>query len=436
MLRNNRFRLSWLLLLALFLGLALWLRRPVAADPAPLAPLALPRWSAPQLISTSSTSGASLPLVRSAPNGDVMVIYSHKIGAIRNPYYRESTNDGSTWSAPAPMRTTAEDVPEYDFTYNNTGGANAVWVEEEVAGSSLYHARRTQWPSGLSPITVTTQVIEDPAITIAANDSLHVVWAQSDNLHRIYYARSTNNGTNWTIWPPLDTAFQHSIEPDIAVDQNGDLHVVWEERVADFGCGGNFCYHIYYKKGDVSGSAITWDGSPTVISNLSPAAGYAHAPNIVTQGNILHVSFARQVEVDPTTVNQYAYYTKYTPGSGWSTPFDTTLNNPVDVNTQDPFFLITTSAYCNNALYIYYHGALAPNDPNAKEQIVGSNNADNWTPRDEVTDAVNRDYYPSMACSSGKLYLAFERLVPAQPNQIYLVQGQANTAYLPVIRRP
>jgi hypothetical protein len=196
------------------------------------------------------------------------------------------------------------------------------------------------------------------------------------------------------------------------VDQGGNLHVVWEERIFDIGIPG-FRFEIHYKKGTVSGSTITWSGSPR---RLSTGITEARFPSILSQGNDLHVAFARR-ETTLLHEEQYAYYTHFKPGSGWSTPIDTTKGNPVNINTNVPFVLSTTMAYCDNSLYLYYHGALAPN---GKERLLGANSVSGWLPRNEVTKGISRTIRPSLACVSGNLHLVFDVVVqPDVDHQIY-----------------
>ena len=167
---------------------------------------------------------------------------------------------------------------------------------------------------------------------------------------------------------------------------------------------------------------------------LSSGVTEARFPTILAQGNDLHVAFARR----ETAEEQYAYYTHFKPDSGWSSPVDTTMDNPVIINTNVPFVLNSTMAYCNNRLYLYYDGALAPN---GKERILGANNASGWLPRDEANNGLLRSIRPSMVCMDGELHIAFDIVVqPDVDHQIYYLNngvvtgdGSDGSVALPII---
>jgi hypothetical protein len=299
--------------------------------------------------------------------------------------------------------------------------AHAVWRD----GSTLQHAAAGAWPNGADTIMTTTDVVLDPSLAVDANNTLHLVWAQGSNLHNIYYARSNNGGTTWTAPITLATDTRHSASPAIAVDGNQNLHVLWEERIFDLGLM-TYRFEIRYRKGTKSGpNAYNWDAGPTI---LSPGLLTSKRPSIIADGTTLHVSFARL----ETNEQQYPYYTRFEPISGWTTPFDVSRGHPVSVNSNAPFYLVSSLALCNEGLYIYYHGASVAN---AKEQIWGVNSVDNWVSRDAVTSPDERNINPSLVCHDGNMHLAFERMLLATVNhQIYFsTSSNVNAVFLPTM---
>jgi hypothetical protein len=123
-------------------------------------------------------------------------------------------------------------------------------------------------------------------------------------------------------------------------------------------------------------------------------------------------------------------------GSTWLPPVETN-NTPVSVNQSDPFFLIAAMDVCNDIVYIYYHGALTSVE---KEQILGSNSADNWSFREEVTDDTVRSVNPTVVCVGEQLYMAFNRIEESGPNngtnQVYFISATGGGAYLPIVVKP
>lgn len=393
------------------------------------APAVELKWDPLQHISTAAPNGAFRPILRQAPNGTLMVAYNRDTATTtRNPYFSRSVDDGVTWSTPAPIRNVDQRLRQVTLAFDNNNTAHAVWR----SNSGLAHAAQSQWPNGENTIVSTGDILFDPYLAIGSDNVLHVVWAQAhgtQGLHDIFHAYSTNGGSSWST--PTNLVVdndRHSSAPAVAVDAQNNAHVLWEERVLDLGQPGNYRYEIHYKKGTKSGSSYNWQGTATVLSGNIPTA---RRPAIVADGNDLHVSFARQVSDE----EQYPYYRHFVPGSGWTAPRDASNGNPLSVNTNSPFFLISSIANCNNGVYLYYHGS---EQTNANEQIFGVSDYDNWGAVDTVTSDTVRHVNPVVICRGGSLYMVVERVELATLNhQVYFTASRnINGVFLPIINRP
>jgi hypothetical protein len=143
-----------------------------------------------------------------------------------------------------------------------------------------------------------------PAIAIDSNDTVHIVFYDMPiGRNQIYYKNSTNGGTNWTTkrltwWSTTDSKY-----PDIAIDSNEDIHLVWNGDIP-----GNS--EIYYKKSIDGGS--TWTGLKKLTSNK----GYSLYPSIATDtNNNIHVAWR-----DSTSGYTEIHYMKSTDGGTTWTP--------------------------------------------------------------------------------------------------------------------
>lgn len=419
--RNTMVRLlAGLVTLAALVIVAQWV--PAVADETPAPNYT---WEGDRRLSTTSNLGAFEPALRTAGNGDLMIAYNHKINSsTRNPYYRRSTDGGATWSAPASIRNSSSNLRQVTLAFDSSNQAHAVWH----SGAGLFHAAQNEWPAGSNAINTTAGDILDPVLAIGPDDVLHLVWAQGavGSLHNIYHAYSHNGGGAWSSPVALATATQHSSYPNVVTDSSGNVHVVWEERLYDVQLNG-FRYEIQYKKGTKTSSGYSWPGSPTVVSG---SAQNSRRPVIAANGDALHLSYA----IQESNEEQYPYYRQFTPGSGWSTPRDISNGTPVSVNTNSPFFLLSSIQICGNDVYLYYHGAT---ELNTREQIWGATSANNWTTLDVVTDSGTRNINPVLVCLGGNLHLGFERVEQATVNhQIYYDQSNnMNAVYLPFLSR-
>jgi hypothetical protein len=117
-------------------------------------------------------------------------------------------------------------------------------------------AKRLTWTSGFS---------FGPAVAIDSSDSIHIVWFDSTpGNYQIFYKRSTDGGTSWSVNQRLTWSSVDCSDPAIALDSGDSLHVVWYDDMP----GNN---EIYYKKSTNGGTSwspakrLTWTlGSSTV----------------------------------------------------------------------------------------------------------------------------------------------------------------------------
>jgi hypothetical protein len=382
-------------------------------------------WETPLHLSTTSTNGAFIPVLQAAPNGSLMVMYNHQLSSgANNPYFRQLPAGSDNWSSPAPVRTSTDNLRQATFAFDNNSLAHAVWrtVQEEIQ-----YAAQNQWPNQAETIVSVDapDSVLNPDIVIDSNNLPHVVWAQGPISNR-HIRHAYRIGGPWII-ADLSTTDRFSGSPSVAVDADRNVHVVWDEEIVGSEPPFPIHYEIHYKKGTWTGSGYTWGVNPTI---LSIGIDTARRPTIVNDGNTLHVAFTRR----DSSTEQYAYYTRFTPGSGWSTPVDTTNGSPVGVNTNSPFFLTNTVSTCNNKVAIHFHGTLTST---GSESIWGTHNNNNqgWSGRTRVTTGSERTINPSAVCLGGTVHLVYEVIHQINDNhQIYYI-SQKNLLYLPIIRR-
>jgi len=376
-------------------------------------------WGAPTLLSAATQDGAFIPVIRDDSNGRIMVVYNQLTEqGVENPYYRETVDGGRTWDEPAAIQISNSALLQVTMEFDENDVAHALWRTQ----TEIWHAREDQWPYAANLITATVGLVFNPDMAIDKYGTLHVVWAQEDN--RVYYAQSADGGDTWQGETALSWGPSKADQPAVAADEAGNVHVVWEERVFDPDAGA-FRYDIRYLMGISETAGLSWSSSSAL---LSADVDNARQPDIVVQGDTLHVAFARRDANDA----QYAYYVSYDPLTGWSAPLNVT-HEPVTVNSNVPFVLVPTLVACNDTVYIYYHGALAVN---TKEIILGANNSDGWERRDYVDVGSARAIRPSATCLGGKLHMVYEKVVrPNIDHQVYYISGNRNAAYMPIIHK-
>jgi len=150
-----------------------------------------------------------------------------------------------------------------------------------------------------------------PKIALDSNDHIHVVWRDILGLNgELYYKKSTDGGTSWSLlkrltWNPgLINALS------IAIDPADVIHVVWGDNSP-----GN--YEIYYKQSTDGG--LTW--SPP--ARLSFTAGTSDAPHLATDlGTNIFLVWAD----DSFGMDELLFKSSTNSGMNWSPPNRLTWN--------------------------------------------------------------------------------------------------------------
>jgi Neuraminidase (sialidase) len=210
-------------------------------------------WSAPKRL-TWNTGNSYSPTIAVDSNNHIHAAWMDETPGNFEIFYKQSTDGGANWSAPKRLtwNTSSSGSPAIAFDSNNYIHVvlqNDTYVEAEIFykrstdGGANWSTKRLTWNSGSST---------SPDITIDSNNHIHVVWDDStpavyQGNYEIFYKQSTDGGTNWSApkrltWN-LGPGWNPSWDPAIAQDNNNSIHVVWE----DFSPGN---WEILYKKKD------------------------------------------------------------------------------------------------------------------------------------------------------------------------------------------
>lgn len=193
-------------------------------------------WSSPVIISEDGSTPA-FPAVATDSEGRVHVMWSASPSAGQSGsvlYY--SRRDQTSWSRPVAVLGTDEGVAQAPALIFAGGFLHVVWNGGPTG--AVFYSRAypddAYTADGWSQQAMSDQAVVGgtPAITADLLGRLHVVYVVPFNEGRgIYYARSDDNGESWSEtvqlfdagaegWPCVE-------HPDITVDENGVIHVVW-----------------------------------------------------------------------------------------------------------------------------------------------------------------------------------------------------------------
>ncbi len=183
----------------------------------------------------------------------------HNLSGIGNDsdiLFVRSTNNGVTWSAPAPLNTNASTDTGKDsapqLTTDGAGQWIAVWISDENIGGAgldadVVFSRSTNGGQSWSvPALLNTNGITDsgsdeaPQLTTDLNGTWIAAWLSHDDLDDsigidgdILFATSTDNGMNWSAPEPLNNNAGSEDEmgddfaPQLTTDGSGTWIAVW-----------------------------------------------------------------------------------------------------------------------------------------------------------------------------------------------------------------
>jgi len=287
-----------------------------------------------------------------------------------NIYYSYKTGAGA-WSAPILISTDLfnQDAKEFpSIAVHASNVAHIVYAHKDADGVgtddskiNIYYVTVTGGSTVSTPVRISDDTFGNDALTpeiaIDENGDAHVVYVSKNSTDaklNIYYVN--NIGGTWSSPVSVsDDGFNQDVglNPSIAVDSNGEVHVVYAHKDGAIDAKVN----IYY----ASNSGGSWS-SPERISDDTWNQDAQINPSIVIDENDApHVVYAHKDGVDSgdgiVDAKINIYYTNKTSGS-WSTPVD--LSNDVDgQDSANPSIGISSTgivriAFSNNGDNIYY----------------------------------------------------------------------------------
>lgn len=254
-------RLVWSITLALG-GLA-------AIGVVVVAQTTVPNWhgTEPASISRNLPVLSWQPVIASDLSSELMVItWSNppSEGAPRNIYTVHSTDNGRSWTNPTEISTTASDSLKPDLVIVE-GQIFVAWAEDVNPPTAIYEAERTlstSWETREIPGSHSLDGFTRPHLATSAG-RLHVVFSDSES--NILYAARPVTATTWLTATAVythTTSDKKSRYPVLAVAPDGQtLHLVWQENT--FSINENV---IMYMRGQVNGDSVVWDPADIISS--------------------------------------------------------------------------------------------------------------------------------------------------------------------------
>ncbi len=294
-------------------------------------------WKVPIRVNNDATANAQTnPSLALDRGNNISIAWVDSRGGNQDIWFSKSTNGGQSFSPNVLVNlvtTNAQTEVHIAIDPVDPMLIHAVWTDTRTAGNpDIYYANSTDGGVSFNP---SSRVNNDagaaeqgsPAIAVAPNRDVHVVWRDARIAAKgmdIYAARSTNRGASW-IYPsnPVndDSGNAAQQEPTIAVDGAGTIYVAW----TDFRSGIT-APDIYSARSNNAG--VSFAANLKVNDDVGPV--WQMSPSLAANGGKIVVAWADLRTVGSTNWDIYA--SASTDGLTWSA--NTKVNDDSLVSNQ------------------------------------------------------------------------------------------------------
>lgn len=255
--------------------------------------------------SSRSVATGEQPAIAVDRAGVAHTVFVNEFGENYEVYYCRW--NGATWSLPRNVSNTSGVSSAPSIAIEPDGMLHVVWADNTPGYSIIYHAwwNGTYWLNEPVPHAMGGA----PAVAVSASGVVDVVWQDrdaSDLPYEVYHSQW--NGQVWSLPENLsDSAAEQSIIPNVAMGQNDEAHVTWQEKV-------DGRYAIYYTYGRVG----YWSIPERVSGDGADAYLPSAAVRLPPQGDGVPVGGAVYVGWDESILAVYRW--KSTNDGAWSPP--------------------------------------------------------------------------------------------------------------------
>jgi hypothetical protein len=197
-------------------------------------------------------------------------------------FYKRSTDGGATWGPD----TAIVNGPSFSAQPSIAlSGANVhvTWWDYRDRNVEMYYKKSTDegltWGSDIR-LTNDTASSESPSIA-SSGSNVHLVWFdQRDGNYELYYKRSTDSGTTWSLDTRLTNDSAYSRNPSVVVS-GPVVHLLWMDNRDK---PGRYLFEIYYKRNPTGNSGVEEFEVPSPVRSLpfsvrpNPFTSFATVP--------------------------------------------------------------------------------------------------------------------------------------------------------------
>jgi hypothetical protein len=271
-------------------------------------------FSPPQNI--SNNSGNSLfPKIAVDSSGNINVVWEDVTPLNFNIFFSRSTNGGAAFSAPQNISNNpgSSDFPQ--IAVDSGGNINVVWQDNTPGLISspfdILFSRSSDGTTFSTPKNLSNNAggSFNAQIAVDSDGNINVVWEDNTPGNpEIFFSRSINDGTTFSTPQNLSNNTSSSTNPEIAVDNVGNINVIWidhplgnsdiffsqfvidDDSVFSQLNGGNTFNGNQTVNGMLTATSFTGNGAGLLGVNAATAAT---ATNALSLGGVAASNYAR-----------------------------------------------------------------------------------------------------------------------------------------------
>ncbi len=195
---------------------------------------------------TATLGTGHTPSISSNGRGKMCIVFdaTHEQSGVSDVYCSCSDDAGRTWTPRTLVSATLGVSTRPRVAIDKNDAIDVVWTDTAYGENNpdIFFSRSVDFGrSWSSPVNIshTPGASRDPELVTGQDGTIHVVFAETlaDDIsnREIFYMSSTDNGKTWSTdhkQENISNSKSDSSEPSLAVSEDGTVHVAWKEENA------------------------------------------------------------------------------------------------------------------------------------------------------------------------------------------------------------